>query len=182
MERRRISASKTSAWPPPCSLARCIAVPASRTKVSGAGGRILGQGDADRGRGVHLPPRWAVEHEGGGENALDPQRQGHGLAFALEGLAQHHELVGAEAGDRVGRPQDRNGCAGPARRGTRRRQLWPRLSLMCLKRSTSMNSTASNPATRLSRRTAPHRRSISSARLGSPVSGSKRALRMSWLS
>ena len=61
-------------------------------------------------------------------------------------------------------------------------ELWPRLSFTCLKRSTSMKSTASKPATRLSRRTAPERRSSSSARLGSPVSGSKRALRMSWLS
>ena len=53
---------------------------------------------------------------------------------------------------------------------------------MCLKRSTSMNRTATRPAIRLSRRMAPLRRSTSRARLGRSVSGSKRALRMSWLS
>ena len=40
------------------------------------------------------------------EDALDPQCQGHRLSLALESLAKHHELVGAEAGDGVGRPKD----------------------------------------------------------------------------
>ena len=72
----------------------------------GVRGRILSERDAHRRRGVDLPARWPIEHERRGEDALDPQRQRHRLSLPLERLAKHHELVSAEPGDGVGRPED----------------------------------------------------------------------------
>ena len=56
---------------------------------------------------------------------------------------------------------------------------WPRLSLTCLKRSRSMNSSATSPWLRCRRAIAWRARSISSRRLGSLVSGSCSAWRSS---
>ena len=90
-------------------------------------------------------------------------------------LAQHDELVAAEAGDGVAGRARRRAGARRRRRSSSSPAAWPRLSLTTLKWSRSRNSTARRVPWRSARALARASCSSSSTRLGRPVSASWRA-------
>ena len=114
---------------------------------------------------------------------LDPPRQGHGLALALERLAQHDELVSTEPGDGVGRPQDgtqaaRASCDEEVVTGAVPQAVVDVLETVDVYEEHRQQ--AGHPAEAADGTAqAVHEQAPGWAR---PVSGSKRALRMSWLS
>ena len=92
-------ASSNSSWrAPPRRLARYIAASASCSRFDGALRRPVGDRDPDARRHRHLG---AGEHERLGERRGRALGELDGLLLAAEVLAQHDELVAAEAGDGV---------------------------------------------------------------------------------
>ena len=113
---------------------------------------VGGHGHADAGAGEHV---LAVDRQRQHRHLLHPLGDADGIHRLADAVEQHRELVAAEAGERrlgdapgVGHARDDVVAAhGAARRSpnmTSRRSpaVWPRLSLTCLKRSRSTNSTA----------------------------------------
>ena len=159
--------------PRPCSLARYIAASASRRSLCGPSCRSLGERDADA---------------GDDERSLAPSSNGRASA-ADDPLARPRRQRPGRRGPRRRRRTRRRRSARPCRPGAARAEPtgdhrtrssspapWPSESLTTLKRSRSRKSTATRrpAARRVAQRRS--RRSMNSARFGSPVSGSCRRL------
>ena len=99
----------------------------------------------------------------------DPAHVGRGSSIALE---QDHELVAAEAGDRVAGPQRPRSRRSAAATSSSSPARWPSESLMTLKSSMSANRTASRASASRRRSSASASVRSNSARFGRPVSGS----------
>ena len=115
---------------------------------------------------------------GARSSCADPLGDPPGLVDVDDRVEEDPELVAAEAGDRVARPERRRAGAGRPRASSRSPTAWPRLSLMTLNRSRSSRITATG--SRVGRAGPSGRgaiRSVSSSRFGRPVVGSWRAPR-----
>ena len=153
------------------SLARYIAASASRSELRGVA-RAVGGRDrhADRGRREHLVRRRARRRVRSVASARSAIAQR--LVGRAEVLAHEHELVAAERRDRVARRARRRRAGARPRTSSSSPTSWPRLSLTSLKRSRSMNSTATAAPRARRAGSACSSRSSSSVRFGSPVSAS----------
>ena len=98
----RIALSNISQRARPRSLARYIAASASRISVSGSTSTSSGTGDPDAHPDEHLG---VVDDEPAADRPVDPLGHRDRVALVEDVLAQHDELVTAEAGDRVARAQ-----------------------------------------------------------------------------